>query len=172
MGLAAAKEDLAARPGREDARPDAGSDPERARAAFETLAEIGIVQQLANHEFARHLPDGLHPSHFGILRHLTRRGDNRTLQSVAEAMQVTKANMTNSVQRLADRGLVEVRPNPADGRSKLVVLLPAGEAFVASASERLAPAMAQLDERFGLDRLAGMRDDLAALREALDAMRD
>lgn len=142
------------------------------RAAFETLAEIGIVHQLAGTELARQLPDGLHPSHFGILRHLTRRGDGRSLQAVADAMQMTKANMTNSVARLAERGLVEVRPNPADGRSKLVFLRPAGRRFVETAGERLAPVMAEIDRRFGLARLAAMRDDLAALRMALDEMRD
>ena len=143
-----------------------------AHEAVATLAEIGIVQQLATHELARHLPDGLHPSHFAILRHLTRRGDGRSLQAIAEAMQVTKANMTNSVMRLADRDLVEVRPNPGDGRSKLVFLRPAGEALVSSVGERLQPVLEELDRRFGLVRLTAMRGELTALREALDAMRD
>ena len=150
----------------------AGNTDDVARAAFETMAEIGIVQQLASNELARHMPDGLHPSHFGILRHLVRRGDGRPLQAVADAMQVTKANMTNSAMRLAERGLVSVRANPDDRRSKLIYLEPDGRAFVATASDRLAPVLAEIDRRFGLKRLADMRHDLAALREALDAMRD
>ena len=140
--------------------------------AFEVLSEIGILQQLASAELARHLPDGLHPSHFAVLRHLVRRGDGRSLLDVARAMQTTKPNMTNTVLRLADRGLVEIRPNPADGRSKLMFLTDAGRAFVNTAADRLAPTLAEIDRRHGLERIAAMLPELRALREVLDAMRD
>lgn len=152
---------------------DAGPSPDDARIrAFEALTEIGIVQQLASAELARHLPDGLHPSHFGVLRHLSRRGDGRTLLAVARAMQTTKPNMTNTLARLTERGLVEVRPNPGDGRSKLMFLTDAGREFVATAAERIAPALTEVDRRLGLDRVAAMLPELRALRETLDAMRD
>lgn len=141
-------------------------------AAFEALSEIGIIQQLASAELARHLPDGLHPSHFGVLRHLTRRGDGRTLLSIARAMQTTKPNMTNTVARLTERGLAEIRDNPDDRRSKLLFLTDEGRAFVARATETLAPVLSELDQRHGLARIAALLPELRALREALDAMRD
>ena len=140
--------------------------------AFTALAEIGIVNQLASAELARHLPDGLHPSHFGVLRHLVQRGDGRSLLSVARAMQTTKPNMTNTVARLVERGLAEVRDNPEDRRSKLLHLTPAGRSFVERAAERLAPVLDEIDRRHGLDRLAAMLPELHSLRETLDAMRD
>lgn len=144
----------------------------RIRDAADVFSEIGIVHQLISHAFAQALPDGLHPSHFGILRHLTRRGDGRPLLPIANAMQVTKANMTNSIARLATRGLAEVRPNPDDARSKLVFLTDAGRDLVRTAPRAMAPMMDEIDRRFGVERLSAMLPDLRALRETLDAMRD
>ena len=141
-------------------------------AAFEALAEVGIIQQLAWAELARHLPDGLHPSHYAVLRHLTRRGDGRTLLSIARAMQTTKPNMTNTVAKLTERGLAEARDNPDDRRSKLLFLTDEGRAFVERAATTLAPVLEEIDRRHGLARVAAMLPELRALRETLDAMRD
>ena len=145
---------------------------ETVRDAFAAFAEIGIVHQLASAAFAEVLPEGLHPSHFGTLRHLVRRGDGRTMLSVAKAMQTTKANISNTLAKLENRGLVELRPNPEDGRSKLVHLTAAGRLFVEDALPRLTPVLEELDRRHGLGRVASLLPELAALRETLDEMRD
>lgn len=153
---------------------DGAADPpaDARSSAFEALAEIAIVQQLAAAEMARHMPDGLHPSHYAVLRHLTRRGDGRSLLSVARAMQTTKPNMTNTVAKLTERGLAEVRDNPDDRRSKLLFLTDEGRDFVARAATTLAPVLGEIDRRHGLARIAAMLPELRALRETLDAMRD
>jgi DNA-binding MarR family transcriptional regulator len=64
---------------------------------------------------------------------------------------VTSGTMTNRVDRLASRGLVERLPDPADRRGVLVRLTPDGKATVDSAFEALLAA-----EREFLD---GLSDD-------------
>jgi DNA-binding MarR family transcriptional regulator len=67
--------------------------------------------------------------------------------------------MTNRIDRLAARGLVERGPDPADRRGVLVRLTPAGQAAV---DDSLADLLQQETEILGgLD--ADERDQLAAL---------
>ncbi len=96
---------------------------------FGYFTELGIITQLATAMFAKSLPDGVHPSHFSILNHLSRLGDDKPPARIASAMQVTKNTMTHSLKVLQNRGYIEVRPDPEDGRGKRVFLTPEGRAF-------------------------------------------
>jgi lipopolysaccharide export system permease protein len=69
-------------------------------ALFALLNEIGIIEQLARNRFERAQPDGLRLPHFAVLNHLVRLGDGRTPGQIARAFQLTKATMTNTLQRL------------------------------------------------------------------------
>ena len=140
-------------------------------ALFQVLNEVGIIHQLIQTEMNRRLPDGLHASHFGVLNHLVRLGDGRTPVSIASAFQVTKATMTNTLTRLLDRRLIELRPNPGDGRSKLVYLTEAGRDFRETAIRNLYPAMAGIAENVDLERLLGALPALQELRVYLDENR-
>ncbi|UWR24105.1 MarR family transcriptional regulator [Sulfitobacter sp. S190] len=118
--------------------------------------------------FAKSLPDGVHPSHFSILNHLSRLGDGKSPVRIAAAMQVTKNTMTHSLRVLADRDFIVVRPDPADGRAKLVFLTDAGRAFRDDAIVRVSQEFGHV---IGADQLAIMervRDDLSELRKHLD----
>ena len=75
---------------------------------FTLFNEIGIISQLSNAAFEKVLPDGLKVSHFSVLNHLARLGDNKSPSSLASAFQVTKGAMTNTLGRLEARGLVKV----------------------------------------------------------------
>ncbi len=94
--------------------------------AFDFFTEIGIIAQLSQSRLQQALPGGLKLSHFTVLNHFARRGGEQSPAELARAFQVTKGAMTNTVQRLAARGLVAVRPDPRDGRAKLVSPTPAG----------------------------------------------
>jgi DNA-binding MarR family transcriptional regulator len=96
---------------------------------FTFFNEIGIVSQLSSALLAAVLPDGVHPSHFAILNHLTRMGDGKTPVQIAGAMQVTKATMTHSLQVLSTRGFVHIEQSLTDARSKNVWLTDEGRAF-------------------------------------------
>ena len=137
-------------------------------AIFAVLNEIGIIEQLARNRFERAQTDGLRLPQFAVLNHLVRLGDGRTPGAIARAFQVPKAAMTNTLQRLEERGLIRLEPDPEDGRAKRVMLTEAGRArrhaAVAGASADLAEAAAGLE-------LEALLPGLAALRAALDKAR-
>jgi DNA-binding MarR family transcriptional regulator len=140
----------------------------RKQRLFALLNEIGIIQQLAVSELNRRLPEGLHVSHFSVINHLIRLGDGRTPLSIARAFQVTKPTMTHTLKMLAERGFVDIKDNPADGRSKLVFLTGAGRAFHARAIEALEPVLALADRKLDLERITAIMPVLQELRAHLD----
>ncbi|QUJ78003.1 MarR family transcriptional regulator [Sulfitobacter albidus] len=121
--------------------------------------------------FAKSLPDGVHPSHFSILNHLARLGDDKPPARIASAMQVTKNTMTHSLKVLQSRGYIEVRPDPQDGRGKRVFLTPEGRAFRDSAIGKVSELFGDV---IGAEQIAIMRRthaDLVKMRKHLDENR-
>ncbi|MEL6316640.1 MAG: MarR family transcriptional regulator [Pseudomonadota bacterium] len=143
-----------------------------ARAYFEFFNEIGIIAQLTRAIFEARLPDGITQPHFSVLNHLVRVEDGRTPLALARAFQTPKTSMTHTLAGLEERGLVEMRPNPEDGRSKQVWLTQAGRAFRERAIQSLAPDVAELARRISADDVAEMTPRLARIRAVLDAARD
>jgi DNA-binding MarR family transcriptional regulator len=139
---------------------------------FEVLNEVGIVEQLSRNRFEAAMADGLKVPHFAVLNHLVRLGDGKSLKSLARAFQLSKGAMTNTVQRLAARGLVRVEADPADRRGKRVFLTAAGRARREAAIATLSPDLAALAAALGPAEAEVLRDGLEALRRLLDAMRD
>jgi DNA-binding MarR family transcriptional regulator len=139
---------------------------------FALLNEIGIIEQLARNRFDAAQPDGLLLSHFILLNHLVRVGDGTPPARIAAALQLAKGAITNTLQRLQDRGLVRVEPDPEDGRGKRVFLTRAGRArraaAVASATAALAPLLADLPPGTVDALLPGLR----AIRTRLDRARE
>jgi DNA-binding MarR family transcriptional regulator len=129
--------------------------------AFQLLNEVGILGQLSSHHAAALLAPELNLPQFAVLNHFTRLGGERSPVQLAAAMQVTKGAMTNTIARLQAKGLVQVLPDPADGRGKRVVLTPAGRAARQQAVRLLAQGLAALDgvvdERELLAALAVLR---------------
>ncbi len=139
---------------------------------FAFFNEVGIIEQLARNAFERALPDGLRVSHFAVLNHFVRLGGERSPARLARAFQVTKGAMTNTLQKLEARDLVEIRPDPADGRGKLVRITPAGRRAREAAVAALAPELAALGERFDADDFAAALPFLREVRAFLDEARD
>ncbi len=138
---------------------------------FAFMNEIGIIAQLSTALFARTLPDGIHPSHFNVLNHLTRMGDGRTPVRIASAMQVTKATMTHTLKVLEDRGFIRVAPNPEDARGKVVFLTEAGRNFRNAAIEKLIARFGPLATEEHVEMMQRLLPDLAAFRKYLDENR-
>ena len=95
---------------------------------------------------------GIESWEFDVLAALRRAGDPYELSPgrLLRETLVTSGTMTNRVDRLASRGLVERLPDPADRRGVHVRLTPDGKATVDSAFEALLAA-----EREFLDGLSG-----------------
>lgn len=141
--------------------------------AFQLFTEIGIIDQLAGTAFERALPAGMTRAQFTVLHHLSR--ITETAQSparMADAIQVSRATMTSTVGRLAQRQLVEVLPDPTDGRGKLVQLTPAGRAMRDSCIAAVAPLLPLIDTVYTQTELTLLLAELRRLREKLDQDRD
>ncbi len=135
---------------------------------FAFLNEISIISQLSAALLARTLPDGIHPSHFGVLNHLGRTGDGKTPVQIASAMQVTKATMTHTLKVLEERGLIDIKPNPEDARGKLVFLTDAGHAFRDDAVIKLGQGFGHLETEAYREMAQRLLPDLTAFRKHLD----
>jgi len=138
---------------------------------FRVLNEIGIIEQLSRTILEAHMPKGLIAPHFTVLNHLTRVGDGSTPMAMARAFQVPKTSMTHTLAGLEKAGLVEMRPNPEDGRSKQVWLTGAGRALRARIIAELAGEYSDLGQALAPERLAAVLPVLTELRVYLDENR-
>jgi DNA-binding MarR family transcriptional regulator len=83
-------------------------------------------------------PHGLTFARFEVLRLLAfSRQGVLPVGKVGERLQVHPASVTNAVQRLEDADLVVRSANPADGRSVLAAITPAGRRLVEACTELL-----------------------------------
>ena len=139
---------------------------------FALFNEIGILSQLSRAALEARLPEGLLVSHFGVVNHLCRVKDGQTPLFLARAFQVPKTSMTHTLAGLEKRGLVEMRPNPADARSKCVWVTEAGRAFREAAIMGISQDMGPLSEAFSHERAEALLPELTALREIMDKARD
>ena len=139
---------------------------------FTLFNEIGIIAQLSRALFEARLPDGFLISHFSVLNHLIRVGDGPTPLRLANAFQVPKTTMTHTLSGLEKHGLIDMRPNPDDGRSKCVWLTEAGRTFRNNAIAALGPDMAELAERYPQEFIEDVTPKLEEIRKFLDAARE
>jgi len=139
---------------------------------FRLFNEIGIVEQLSRTILEARLPPGFVLAQFSVLNHLVRVGDGRTPIGIARAFQVPKTSMTHSLAVLEREGLIEIRKNPKDGRSKLVYITDAGRKFRQDAIDELAPDFTRIAAAFPPDHVARLLPDLEVLRKFLDTDRD
>nr|WP_204341985.1 MarR family transcriptional regulator [Micromonospora terminaliae] len=119
--------------------PVTGSDDE------ESLAEtFWAVARRLRHQSKRTLePWEINPGHARALAVLTRHGAVR-LSTLAEHLHIAPRSATEVVDGLAERGLVERRPDPVDRRATLVALTGEGERV----GEAIRVARAAEAERF------------------------
>jgi len=139
---------------------------------FRLFTEIGIIEQLARNRLERCLPDGLKVSQFSVLNHLVQLEGEWSPRRLASAFQVTKGAMTNTLQRLEKRGLVDVVPDPRDGRGKLVTITDAGRNMRARCVASVAPLMAELSQVISTKELSSTLPALAKIRQHLDIDRN
>lgn len=149
-------------------KPGAGKGP---NLVFGFFNEVGILAQLSQALLAKILPEGVHPSHFGIVAHLSRLENGQTPVRIAAAMQVTKNTMTHSLKVLEKHGFVTVMPNPEDARGKVVFATDAGRAFVQEAQVRIAERFGGLFDDEHCAAMGRMMEDLTRLRKHLDENR-
>jgi DNA-binding MarR family transcriptional regulator len=143
----------------------------RARADVQVFTEIGVISQLTRNRLERALPEGLSQAQFGLLTHLAQHGGEQSPVQLAQAFQVTKGAMTNTLQRLEAQGFVHVVGDRDDGRRKRVSITPAGLAAHDLGVKAARPAMDALRERFSDAEFGAALPFLSALRAWLNENR-
>lgn len=139
---------------------------------FEFFNEIGIIEQLGSNRFRQVMPDGMQSSQFSVLNHFARLGGERSPAQLASAFQVSKAAMTNTLQRLEKAGWVAIRPDPKDGRGKIVAATPEGLAARERAIAALMPQIRWIAGRLAPEKFAAALPFLREVRQLLDRARD
>lgn len=139
---------------------------------FRLMTEIHIIAQLSGAMLEQVLPDGLTMPQFGVLNHLARTGGNQTPLVIATAMQVSKGAMTNTLSHLERKGLVGIRPDRSDGRSKRVDITPAGEAIRSLAIAAIEPELAEIHQSLRATEFEPVFATLERLRHVLDERRN
>lgn len=109
--------------------------------AFRIVNWIAIIDQLTTTEGNRLLkPLGLPLPQLVVLNHFSHRPDEaKTVTSIARALQQPQPGVTKTVQKMVALGFLRERSNGADGRSKFLVLTPAGLAKHRAAVAALTP---------------------------------
>lgn len=138
---------------------------------FRFFNEVGIIDQLARAKLESVLPDGLKMSQFIVLNHLVRLGGDWSPARLANAFQVTKGAITNTLQRLESRGLVAVASDPHDGRAKLVRLTATGRRTRKKCVRAVKPVLVGMEAHFDEQRIAGVLPLLEKVRKHLDEHR-
>ncbi len=100
-----------------------------------------------------------------VLLTLAREGEGRSQAELADALDVERITLCRMIDRLADAGLVERRPDPGDRRVRRIHLLPPARAIV----DRLTDLAAVLEEE-GLALLSPA--DRTILLRSLYLLRD
>jgi len=139
---------------------------------FKVFNEIGIINQLGSTAFEKTLPDGLKISQFGVLNHFVRVGDGSTPLQLANAFQVTKGAMTNTLKRLLARELITVSPDPEDGRKKRVFITPKGRITRDQCIQGAVPLFDTLKNQLNEHEFKRAIPFLQKLREILDEQRN
>jgi DNA-binding MarR family transcriptional regulator len=136
-------------------------------AAFDTVftdlvrAETRLYNAVAERVKAE---AGVAAGHFEALRYVRDHPDAR-VADIASTFAIGVGTTSKVVDRLEKQGWLERRPNPANRRSSLLALTPAGE----SAVSRAEPAwQAAIQEILGV---AVSPEELTALSRALSALR-
>jgi len=126
--------------------------------AFDAIVEE-FCSELERGEFS-----DIRPTHGCVFRYMRERG--LRLTEIAERGNMTKQSAGEVVDYLVARGYVERVPDPDDRRAKLVRLTERGTAAQAYGFRLLAEIEKRWGERYGAERIAGLRamlEEIAAV---------
>ena len=114
-----------------------------------------------------HRVAGLTAGPRGVLQDLYQNGP-RTVPDMARARPVSRQHIQVLVNRLLERGEVELLPNPAHARSKLVALTDVGMASFDAIRHREAGVLERLPVEAGADELGEAANILRHLKAAFE----
>jgi len=133
------------------------------RSQYEELArQIGAIGAVKR-EMARGLPPECPPASAVVLTLLEKHGEMRTSR-LAELMAIDMSVTSRHVTHVADRGWIERRRDPQDGRSRLLRISDSGERLLAQLSAHLVEALAAHLHDWSNEDVAQLNTLLSRLR--------
>lgn len=136
--------------------------------AVALFSEILTNEQLLRNRLGRVLPKGMEISHFSVLNHLARVGDERSPAQLAKSFHVTRGAMTNTLSKLEWAGYIHIRPDWDDARRKMVAISPSGRRARDTALAAITPMISDLIRDLGEDRVRASLPVLRELRARLE----
>ena len=103
----------------------------------------------------------IRPSHGCVFRWIEPEGSRLT--KLAERSGFTKQAVGEAVTDLERLGYVDRRPDPEDGRAKIIHLTPRGEDGIAAANRIFGEIESELAEEVGKERIVELRETLEEL---------
>ena len=87
-------------------------------------------------------------------------GQGTTQQDIGGRTRMDKVTVSRAAVALFERGLITRAPNPADGRSHLLTLTPAGHTLYAQIAPKALELEASIFGQFSAEELAALKDML------------
>ena len=138
------------------------------RPGVSVFSEIGIIEHLMRHAVSAHLPPGMTYAHFEILQGVARMGDGQTPAELAAMMMMSKAAITNALQKMQALGLVIVLADVKDRREKRVRITKAGSEAYLQIVKDMKSKMEALREGFTENEFRQALPFLKSLRTFLE----
>lgn len=128
------------------------------------VTALSSVMRSLERPIAKHIAEeGLTPAQFAVLEMLLHKGP-RTVNEIIDGLLSSSGNVGVVIDNLLTAGLLDKKPNPADGRSRIISLTAAGDEKIRTYYPR------HRDELRGL--MGGIeRSDKKSLIKALAALR-
>jgi DNA-binding MarR family transcriptional regulator len=141
------------------------------RAQYEELMRQFSAFGAVKRELGRILPSDCPSGSAAVLTLLGRYGDMR-MSRLAELLSVDMSVTSRHVTHIADRGWIDRSPDPADKRSRILHLTPAGLARLEALSERTTQLLAERLGDWSDEEVAQLTRLMARLRASFDDSRD
>jgi DNA-binding MarR family transcriptional regulator len=136
---------------------------------FQLFVEIHITQMLATAELSRVMPYELTISQFSLLSHFSRFENlERNIVELAGIFQVTKSSMGETVNKLRNKGFINVETNSSDRRGKIVSLTKKGALAKIEAEKSIYVYLESMTEHLGTDQLESAYHALKPIRIWMD----
>jgi DNA-binding MarR family transcriptional regulator len=140
------------------------------QARYEELIRQFSAFGAVRREMGRILPSDCPSGSAAVLTLLDRHGDMR-MSKLAELLAVDMSVTSRHVAHVAERGWIDRSPDPADKRSRILHLTPAGRARMDELSRRTCQMLAERLSDWTDDEVGQLTELMARLRSSFDDCR-
>lgn len=137
------------------------------RAQYEELVRQFSAFGAVKRELGRIMPAECPGGSAAVLTLLGRHGDMR-MSRLAELLAVDMSVTSRHVAHVVDRGWIERSPDPADKRSRILRLTPAGHAQLDELSRRTTEVLAERLSDWTDEEVGRLTELMARLRDSFD----